>query len=84
MNERKRNKKRPSYRTPPFSGGKKRQTSPPIYDNADMMQLFHVSGRTLQRWRKEGIVPYKKIGGKIFYLAEDVLRMMRKGDDAKE
>ena len=35
------------------------------YDNADMMELFKVSLRTLQRWRDDGIIPFKKVGGKI-------------------
>ena len=46
-----------------------------------MMQLFKVSSRTLQRWRDERIVPYKKVGGKIFYLADKVEELMQSDED---
>ena len=45
----------------------------PIYeeetwlDKQDILQLLHISNRTLQRWRKESIIVYCRIRGKIFY-----------------
>lgn len=43
-----------------------------IYDNADLMQLFKVSQRTLANWRANGIITYSKIGGKILYTQADI------------
>lgn len=39
----------------------------PMYDKQDILQLFHISNRTLVTWRKNGIIPFLKIGGKIYY-----------------
>lgn len=82
MNERNRKENRPSFRKKPSqepSG--RRALESKFYDNADMMQLFKVSSRTLQRWRDERIVPYKKVGGKIFYLADKVEELMQSDED---
>lgn len=82
MNERNKKENRPSYRQPSFKKSKVRQAvEKKFYDNADMMQLFNVCSRTLQRWRDEGIVPYKKVGGKIYYLAQKVDDLMEAEDD---
>lgn len=71
---------RPDYRTTRL---KKQAITPSAdrvyYDNADMMRVFSVTGRTLQRWRRERIIPFKKLGGKIYYLAEEVEELMRNG-----
>lgn len=53
------------------------------YDTFDMIQLFNVTERTLQRWRTEGTVPYTKMGRRIYYIADDIERVMReKGKNA--
>ena len=39
----------------------------PMYDKQDILQLFHISDRTLATWRKKGIIPFLPIGGKIYY-----------------
>lgn len=49
-----------------------------------MMQLFNVTSRTLQRWRAEGIVPYKKLGGKIYYLAHKVDDLMEDDEQSSD
>lgn len=76
MSDRRKNGGRPNYRTI-----HRRIEQQPLekkyYDNADMMQLFNVSGRTLQRWRDELGLPYKKIGGKVFYLPDEVDEFVR-------
>lgn len=82
MNERNRKENRPSFRKKPSQEpGVRRALESKFYDNADMMQLFKVSSRTLQRWRDERIVPYKKVGGKIFYLADKVEELMQSDED---
>lgn len=86
MNDRNKKENRPSFRKKPEQANTSRKAvEKKYYDNADMMQLFSVSSRTLQRWRDDGIVPFKKLGGKIFYLAKRVDQLMEKdneGDDA--
>lgn len=42
-----------------------------------MIKLFKISKRTLQRWRDEGTIPFKKVRGKIFYVAAEVDDFMR-------
>ena len=82
MSERNRKENRPSFRKKPSQEpGGRRALESKFYDNADMMQLFKVSSRTLQRWRDERIVPYKKVGGKIFYLADKVEELMQSDED---
>lgn len=76
MNERKKNENRPGYRKPQWNA-EKQPLERKYYDNADMMQLFNVSLRTLQRWRDEGTIPFKKVHGKIFYVADEVDAFMR-------
>ena len=76
MNERKKNENRPGYRRPQFIA-EKQPLERKYYDNADMMQLLNVSLRTLQRYRDDGEIPFKKIRGKIFYIAEEVDKFMR-------
>jgi hypothetical protein len=47
-------------------------------DSYEVMKRLHISKRTLFRWRKKGIVPYTRMGGKYFYREKDVQRVMMK------
>lgn len=76
MSERRNREDRPGYRKVQW-GMRKTPLERKYYDNADMMELFNVSIRTLQRWRDEGVIPFKKIRGKIFYIADEVDDFMR-------
>lgn len=49
-----------------------------LLDKQDILQMFHISPRTLDSWRAKGILPYSKIGGKIFYRLSDVWEMVTK------
>lgn len=49
-----------------------------LLDRQDLLQMFPISPRTLQYWRTKGMLPYSKIGGKIFYKMSDVQEMLRK------
>jgi len=42
-------------------------------DAHDVITMFPISLRTLERWRQKGLNPYYKTGNSIFYLAEDIL-----------
>lgn len=37
------------------------------YDNSDLKRMLNLSDSTLYRMRKNKVIPYKKISGKIFY-----------------
>jgi len=41
-------------------------------DVHEVFQLLKISKRTLQNYRDNGIIPYSKIGGKIYYKASDI------------
>ena len=48
-----------------------------LLDGQDIMQMLHVSPRTLQTLRSNGTIPYTRIGRKIYYLKEDIQRILR-------
>lgn len=41
-------------------------------DNQEVMELLKVSPRTLQNMRDSLVLPYAKVGAKIYYKASDV------------
>jgi predicted site-specific integrase-resolvase len=41
-------------------------------DKQDILTRLHISGRTLQRWRTKGIIPFTRIRKKIFYKESDL------------
>lgn len=43
-----------------------------VFTNRDAMNYLDVSRATLQRWREEGILPYSKVSGSIFYTRENI------------
>lgn len=45
-------------------------------DNQDVMQLLHISPRTLQTLRTNGILPYSRIGNKLYYRKQDIERIL--------
>lgn len=49
-----------------------------ILDNQDVMQLLNISSRTLQNYRDQGIMPFSKIEGKIYYKMKDLIAMIDK------
>ena len=46
-------------------------------DGQVVMQKLHISPRTLQTLRTNGTIPYTKIGHKIWYLRQDIERVLR-------
>ncbi len=42
----------------------------------DICKLLHISKRTLQQYRDDGILPFIQIGGKIIYKESDVLEIL--------
>jgi hypothetical protein len=45
-------------------------------DNQDVMQTLHVSPRTLQTLRSNGTLPYSRIGNKLYYRKQDILKIL--------
>ncbi len=52
-------------------------------DDQNIQQLLPVCKRTIQRWRKKGILPYVKIGGKIFYRKSIVAELLCRHQEMK-
>ncbi len=45
-------------------------------DKQDILTRLHISGRTLQRWRTKKILPFTRIGKKIFYKEIDLKKIL--------
>jgi len=45
-------------------------------DKQDILQRMHISSSTLQKWRKKKLLPYSRLGRKIYYLESDVQKML--------
>ena len=41
-------------------------------DHQEICQRLHISKRTLDNYREQGLLPFSKIGGKVFYRLEDI------------
>ena len=46
-------------------------------DNQDVMHLLHISPRTLQTLRSNGILPFSRIGNKLYYKRSDIQRILQ-------
>jgi hypothetical protein len=45
-------------------------------DGQLVMQALHISPRTLQTLRSNGILPYSRIGNKLYYRKQDILKIL--------
>ena len=52
-----------------------------LLDNQDLCFLLKVSVKTLQRYRKKGILPYLLLDGKYYYRASDIHMQIRERTD---
>jgi len=41
-------------------------------DHQDVCKILNISKRTLDKYRERGMLPYSKIGGKVFYRLSDI------------
>lgn len=53
-------------------------------DAQDVMQKLHISLRTLQTWRTNGILPYSRIQGKLYYRKSDILSLLEENYNGKK
>ncbi len=51
---------------------------PELMDRQDVLQVFTITPRTLQRWRSSKKIPHSRIGGKIFYSRTEVEILLQK------
>ena len=47
-------------------------------DAQDVYRRMHISQRTLQTWRIEGLLPFSRIKGKMYYRKSDILSLLKK------
>lgn len=52
-------------------------------ENNDLSELLGVSKRTLLKHRENGILPYSKVDGKIYYKASDVEALLNNNYELK-
>ena len=45
-------------------------------DNQDVMNILHITTRTLQSLRSNGTLPYSRINGKIYYRRQDIQKIL--------
>ncbi len=45
-------------------------------DGQDVMHTLHISPRTLQTLRSNGILPFSRIGNKLYYRKQDILKIL--------
>ncbi|MDL2312867.1 helix-turn-helix domain-containing protein [Bacteroidales bacterium OttesenSCG-928-B11] len=45
-------------------------------DGQSVMQTLHISPRTLQTLRSNGTLPYSRIGRKLYYRRNDILKLL--------
>ena len=45
-------------------------------DKQEILMRLHISNRTLQTWRSKGIIPFARIGKKIFYKESDFRNLL--------
>ena len=48
-----------------------------LLDGQDIMQLLHISPRTLQTLRSNGTIPHTRRGRKIYYRRQDIENILR-------
>lgn len=47
-----------------------------LLDNQDVMRILHISPRTLQTLRSNGIIPFTRINNKIYYFRQDIEKIL--------
>jgi hypothetical protein len=57
-------------RTPHLNGEK-------FLTNRDVCRMLHISARTLQDWKTNGIIPCIQLKGKILYKQSDIDRVLK-------
>ena len=48
-----------------------------LLDNEAFCEMMKISKRTAQNWRDSAKVPFSQIGSKIYYLREDIIKLLQ-------
>jgi excisionase family DNA binding protein len=48
-----------------------------VFTNRQAMDYLNVSRSTLQRWRNDGLLPFRQVSGKILYKREDLENLLK-------
>jgi len=56
---------------------KKNEGESDLLDNADAMQLLKITAKTAYRWRKDGVLKFVKINGKLYYRKKDIEELLK-------
>jgi hypothetical protein len=51
---------------------RKREAGKIIIDNAEFIQMMNITDRTARTWRSKKILPFSKVGRKIYYKLDDI------------
>jgi hypothetical protein len=51
---------------------------PDWIDGQDVMTKLHITHRTLQRWRINGMLPFSNVNGKFYYRKSDILALLQR------
>lgn len=51
-------------------------------DHEEVCKILHVSRRTLQQYRDDGILPYIQLPGKVIYKESDIIKLLEKNYNA--
>lgn len=54
-----------------------------LMDSLDVMQLLRICRGTLYNWRKQGMISCSKVGGRVYFEAADVYRMLKERKQPK-
>ena len=47
-----------------------------LLNSKDIMELFSINSKTCDAWRREGLLPYVRIKGKIYYQINDIKKLI--------
>ena len=47
-----------------------------LLKTSEFCQMLHITPRTALEWRRDGVVPYIRIQGRIYYRLSDVLNVL--------
>lgn len=48
-----------------------------LLDHSQFLRLFMISVNTSKNWRDQGLIPYSRINGKIYFKVSDLRKMIR-------
>lgn len=53
-------------------------------DGQEVMQMLHIKVETLKNWRRSGVIPYSKLGGKLYYNLPEIKQLLLQNKQGKK